>query len=276
MNTQGTAPRFSQQDVTAALGEAAQYLGSGTFGDTWRAGNQAVKIICVDNYPRERLEREVEGLTRVRSPQVVALIGTDEILLGGKLRPILRFEYIEGGDVDKKVQEKNLLPASEVSHFLRGLLLGVKALHETSTIHRDIKPGNIALRSGEWSSPVLLDLGLAKQLDGTSITVYPGFIGTARYMAPEQLRAQRARKAADLWSVGVTVREVLTGSHPFYVDGQNYSVDEAIRKLSDGPSAVGVDIPDGVREVLDRLTAFEEFERGSVSSNLTRLDRAGV
>ncbi|MCD0486576.1 protein kinase, partial [Streptacidiphilus sp. ASG 303] len=75
---------------------------------------------------------------------------------------------------------------------------------------------------------MLLDLGLAKQLDSSTITVYPGHIGPYPYMAPEQLQGMRARKSADLWAIGVTVRELICGRHPFYEPGQAFTIDEAM------------------------------------------------
>ncbi|MGW1543715.1 serine/threonine-protein kinase [Streptomyces sp. NPDC002309] len=247
------------------------FLGSGAFGDTWKAGDDAVKVICVDGYPRTRLEREVEGLSRVSSPYVVAFRGLEEIELGGQQRPALRFEYIEGGDVEHRLNNGELLSMNSVRGFLRGLLLGVQALHKAATIHRDVKPANIALREGRWDRPVLLDLGLAKQMDSTTITVYPGHIGTVPYMAPEQLEGRRARKAADLWAVGVSVRQIITGRHPFYLPHEKYTLDEAFAKLAAGPETLPENCPDDVRQVLDRLTAFIEHERGSSASNLARL-----
>ncbi|MGW4594882.1 serine/threonine-protein kinase [Streptomyces sp. NPDC004457] len=265
-------PRFSAAEVAERLGAPVVFLGSGAFGDTWKVGDEAVKIICTDDYPRTRLEREVEGLSRVHSPYVVNFRGLEEVPLGGERRPALRFEYIAGGDVERRLNQGDLLPKESVLGFLRGLLLGVQALHKAATIHRDIKPANIALRDGQWDQPVLLDLGLAKQMDASTITVYPGHIGTMPYMAPEQLEGRRARKAADLWAVGVSVRQMITGRHPFYLPEEKYTLSDAYARLERGPESLPPDCPDAVHEVLDRLTSVVEHERGSSSSNLMRLN----
>ncbi|WP_079146139.1 serine/threonine-protein kinase [Streptomyces lydicus] len=265
------SPRFSADEVADSLGVPVTFLGSGAYGDTWKAGAEAVKIICVDDYPRTRLEREVDGLTRVNSPYVVDFRGLDEFRLGGQKRPALRFEYIAGGDAEGYLNRGDLLPVELTPGFLQGLLLGVQALHKAATIHRDIKPANISLRHGDWCQPVLLDLGLSKQMDATTITVYPGHIGTPPYMAPEQLEGRRARKAADLWAVGVSVRQLISGRHPFYSSGKKYSVDEAFSELMGGPEDLPPDCPEEVKQVLDRLTSVVEHERGSSASNLLRL-----
>ncbi|MFE2236109.1 serine/threonine-protein kinase [Streptomyces sp. NPDC059442] len=271
LNQPHTEPRFTADEVASCLGAPVTFLGSGAFGDTWKFGDEAVKVICADDYPKTRLEREVEGLTRVDSPYVVNFRGLTELNLGGQSRPALRFEYISGGDVEGVLRRGEVLPLELAAGFLRGLLLGVQALHKASTIHRDVKPANISLRGGDWAQPVLLDLGLSKHIDANTITIYPGHIGTPPYMAPEQLEGRRARKAADLWAVGVSVRQLISGRHPFYLPDEKYSVDEAHVKLMGGPEHLPENCPDNVRTVLDRLTAVVEHERGSAASNLMRL-----
>jgi serine/threonine protein kinase len=267
-------PRFSASEVTKALGEEVEFLGRGAFGDTWRAAGTAVKIICVDGYPKDRLHREVEGLSRVDSPNVVNLLDTFTVSLGDLPRPALRFEYIAGGDLAAAVNHERWPTIDEAEALLNGLLLGIEALHRANTIHRDIKPGNIVLRNGDWASPVLLDLGLAKQLDASTITVYPGHLGTYLYMAPEQLEGRRARKAADLWAIGVTTRQLICHRHPFYSANEALSIDEALRRTSKSPVALPDAVTEKTRSVLDRVTSVREYERGSARSNL-RLLRAG-
>ena len=139
------------------------------------------------------------------------------------------------------------------------------------TLHRDIKPPNVALRAGVWDQPVLLDLGLAKSATERTLTIYPSLVGTTAFMAPEQLQQQRARKASDLFAVGVTVRRLVCGRHPFFEDGVDYTYDEAIKKIEAGPAPLPGDLPDHVRTVLDLIVQYRQHDRGSATSNLRRL-----
>lgn len=266
-------PRFDRATVSAALGATdLEFLGAGSFGDTWRIGDHAVKIICVDGYPPERVAREVAGLSRVASKNVVGLIDTTTVRLGGKDCPTLVFEYVPGGDLQKRIAESQSPNADEASALLIGLLRGVRDLHRADgTVHRDIKPANIGLRHGSWGEPVLLDLGLARGNSESTVTVYPGLVGTTGFMAPEQLAGQRARKAADLFGAGVSVRAVLLGRHPFYEPGSNYTIDEARERISAGPVELPPEITGATRDVLDRIVSPAEHERGSATSNLRRL-----
>jgi len=268
-----TAPRFDSAAVAAALGaRGVTFLGAGTFGDTWRVDDRAVKIICAEGYLPQRVAREVAGLSRVRSPYVVQLIDTKTVSLGGKDFPALVFEYVSGGDLQQAIDNSRIPEPDQASALLVGLLTGVRDLHRADgTVHRDVKPANVALRDGAWNQPVLLDLGLARANTETTVTIYPGLLGTTAFMAPEQLAGRRARKAADLFAVGVSVRAALVGRHPFYEPGSSYTIDEAIAKISAGPVALPPNTPELVRDVLDRLVQPAEYERGSATSNLRRL-----
>jgi hypothetical protein len=176
-------PHYTEAEVAAALGGPVTRLGSGAFGETWRRDDTAVKIIFDGSYPPDRLQREVDGLGRVSSPHVVRLVGTRAVTLRGEQRPALVFEYIPGGDVAGRVFVGQLPSVDEAVEFLRGLLTGIRHMHEQQTVHRDIKPANIALRGGDWSRPVLLDLGLARGAGEATITAYPALVGTPAYTA---------------------------------------------------------------------------------------------
>jgi serine/threonine-protein kinase len=268
-------PRFPATEVAAALGCAVSLLGAGAYGDTWRVGDYAVKIICADGYQPERIAREVNGLTRVQSPHVVRLLATRTVMLGDRERPALIFEFIDGGDLSEKIRCRKWPTVTEAVALLWGLLIAVDDMHGAGVNHRDIKPANIALRGGDWSGPVLLDLGLARSAGESTITVYPAVVGTRRYMAPEQLQGLPARKAADLFAVGVTVRELLSRRHPFYDDGVDYSPAQAVARIAEGPHPLPVGVPRTVADLLDRLTAPAEHMRGSAQSSLRRLRQRG-
>lgn len=268
--------QYTSAEVAAALGGPVTLLGSGAFGDTWRRDDAAIKIICDASYPQDRLRREVDGLRRVSSPHVVRLLGTRVVGLRGEQRPALVFEYIAGGDVARRIAACQLPSVTEAEEFLRGLLTGIAHMHAEQTVHRDIKPGNIALRGGDWSRPVLLDLGLARGAGEATITAYPAQVGTPAYMAPEQLQGQPARQASDLFAVGVTVRELLGSRHPFYDPGPLPPPAEMIARIAKGPYPLPAGVPGHMAELLDRLTAERTADRGSARSSLKRLGADGV
>jgi serine/threonine protein kinase len=267
-------PRFNNEEVAQALGGPVEHLGSGTFGDTWRYGEAAVKVLCGQPVEDARLQREVDGLRRVSSPYVVRLDDIRMVELGGRKYHALVFEYIEGNDVEKRLLRGDRPSSEEAEAFLRGLLTGVEQLHETTTVHRDIKPANLVLRGDDWGSPVLIDLGLARADGESTITAFGAAVGTLHYMPPEVLLGQAQRTAGDLFAVGVTVRQVLTGEHPFY-DGTEQSQAEMARKVTRGPRPLPDGLPAHLTGVLDRLTDSRRAPRGSALSCLQQLDRKG-
>lgn len=269
------APRFAAPMVAAALGvQDVELLGTGAFGDTWKVDDQAVKIIAADNYPAERITREVEGLSRVNSSHVVRLLKTAEVDLGGKTRAALFFEFVEGGDVQSPIDGGQWPTNAELISFTRKLLQGVSDMHATGTVHRDLKPANVALRCSSWEQPVILDLGLARGIEDSTITVYPGRLGTPSYMAPEQLRGERARKAADLFAVGVIARHLAGRAHPFYGKRTPSTYEEMIQCIEDGAAPLDANLPAEFTNLLDRLVSPREHDRGSAASSLRRLINA--
>lgn len=261
---------LTADDVQHAFGvTSAKPLGRGTFGETWRISvgdgeYLAAKILLDTAYSQDRLDREVEGLTRVDSNHVVKLHETTTCTIGEATHSVLLFEYVPGGDVSKRLAPAVRVAHEDVAEFGLGLLDALAHLHASDTVHRDIKPANIALRDGRWSRPVVLDLGLARVLDHDSITAYPSLMGTAPFMAPEQLRQERARKAADIFAAGVVMHLLLSGEHPFYAaQAGAISLREAVHLISQGPAALPQDTPATLAALTRRLLAHDEADRGS-------------
>lgn len=258
---------FHADDVAAAFGGPVTYLGTGSFGETWRLGEQAIKIIHRES--SERVAREVEGLGRVSHPNVVHLLGVDQAALAGTDFQVLRFEFVAGGDLETALDSGRLLPLEDLLAFLTGLLSGVAALHDAGVLHRDLKPGNVGLRSSVWAEPVILDLGLARLLDMSSITAYPAQVGSLMYMAPEQLLGRRVRKAADIFAVGVLTRLALTGHHPFEPPGRPLQdISQLLRNIETGPVDLPLEVPEPLRALLTRMVSPAEHRRGSAASCL--------
>ena len=261
-----------------AFGSAsATLLGAGSFGETWRilrtgSVDQAVKLILDPAYPAAHLNREAEGLRRANSPHVVKLLEVRQVHVAGHDRPALVFEYIDGGAVAGRLQAGVPVPPDDVRAFAQGLLAGVAELHDRQTVHRDIKPDNIALRGGDWAQPVLLDLGLAKMLDEASLTAYPAIMGTVAFMAPEQLRGERARQMADMFAVGVVLHIMLCGTHPFY-GPRAHAVDDltAIRLIEAGPKPLPATTPPDLANVITRLLDARAYRRGRAERALRDL-----
>jgi serine/threonine protein kinase len=132
--------------------------------------------------------------------------------------PYLVMEFVQGDDLDWLVRRHGPLPVAEACEIIRQAALGLEHLHEQGLVHRDIKPSNLMLTSS--GQVKVLDLGLARDLnesaEGERITLPGQCLGTLDYMAPEQcLDSHCVDGRSDIYSLGCTLYELLTGQPPF-------------------------------------------------------------
>jgi serine/threonine protein kinase len=164
------------------------------------------------------LEREVQALTRLRHPNVVSLFEFGEDREG----PFVVLELIEGETLQKIVYEE-ALSYSDFLDVTRQILAAIIAADELSLVHRDIKPGNIMLTplpSGELQVKVL-DFGVSKFQQfptAQTVDVRGAVIGSADYIAPEQVERCPIDHRADLYSIGCVLYFALTQRKPFHGD----------------------------------------------------------
>lgn len=128
-------------------------------------------------------------------------------------RAFISMEYIEGGDLKQRIAERAFTP-DECLAIVEKIASGLAAAHDAGIIHRDVKPGNILFRRD--GTPILSDFGIAKRLGGDSdLTITGMFLGSPNYMAPEQSEAGPIDGRADLYSLGVILFEMLTGTRAY-------------------------------------------------------------
>jgi eukaryotic-like serine/threonine-protein kinase len=269
---------FEENEISAQLGpfDAVTPIGgqSGS-GECWRvergAEVEAVKVIVNDPEP-DRFEREVKALERVTSPLVVDVHrhGDDLVAKDGTTYCYLVSEFIEGGDVRGFLDAGIVPDDDQLRAFIRGVASGLEVLHANQIVHRDIKPENIILRGGDWAMPVIIDLGLSRLLDLTTMTVYPWAWGTWPYMAPEQIRGERAIPRTDLWSLGIVAAEVASGAHPFRRGERQLPADWPLR--IEGRAAIPGSRPAGLRDFVDATVQMAAYRRPTAAEAVQLLD----
>ena len=237
-------------------------LGRGGMGVVYRAedlrlGRQvALKAlppeVALNEDRIERFRREARSLASLNHPCIVTLYGVEEI--GGHL--FLVMELVEGKTLGEHIPAGGLA----VERFFRlaiPLVDAVSAAHQQSIVHRDLKPGNVML-TAEGRIKVL-DFGLAKlqagaapdasQLATEALTAAGTVIGTAPYMAPEQIRGSPADERSDIFSLGVVLYQMATGRHPFRTESQADLLSSILR---DDPPSLSTLKP-GLPQHLDRI-----------------------
>jgi len=175
----------------------------------------------------QRFIREARAAARITSEHVVKLLEIDELPNG---TPFFVMEYLEGHDLRALIAERGSLPLVRVVDYLLQALEAIAEGHLSGVVHRDLKPGNLFVARHADGTPLVkvLDFGIAKTLepDGSEAASLTGSddtrLGSPAYMSPEQLQNPSEVDArSDIWALGITLYELVCGSHPF--QGNTYA-----------------------------------------------------
>ena len=199
-----------------------------------------------------RFLREARAAGKLEGANVAKVIDVDTLDNGS---PFIVLEYLEGADLAQILRERAPLPPAEVAGWVQQACTAIAEAHALGIIHRDLKPANLFLakkRSGETVIKVL-DFGISKLLEDTRLTQTAVGMGSAEYMSPEQMRsAAEVDARADIWSLGVTLYELLVGKTPFYADGVGQVAAAVLMKEPTPPRKRRADIPAGLEAVILR------------------------
>lgn len=236
-----------------------------TAGDGTRVALKVVKAdLARDETFRRRFRREARIAQTVRNPHVVPVLDTGE----QNGIPYLAAQFIEGISLDEKLKSEGRLDLPTTVRICSQIADGLRALWDAGMVHRDVKPGNILLDvSGK---AYLTDFGLAKDSQGSVLTMPGQALGSMDYMAPEQVRGEPVTGAADVYALGCVVFECMRGQPPF-ADRQGMRVLWA--HLQDEPPdpCVGrIDVPAGFTDVLKAALRKEPSERPASSVEYAR------
>jgi serine/threonine-protein kinase len=170
----------------------------------------------------KRFANEAQSAARCLHPNIVTVFD----LVEHERRPYIVMEYVNAGTLEDVIRSGTLIPIRQVGEVMAQILLALDHAHSKGVIHRDIKPSNILCPSA--ASIKVTDFGVAR-LDSLDLTNPQGLgaVGTPNYMAPERLLGRVADVRADLFSVGVILYQLLTGSKPFIA----FDLPELMRKL---------------------------------------------
>ena len=208
-----------------------------------------------------RFAREAELLARVRHPNLIEI----HELARSEEGPYLVTELIEGESLAERLR-RGPLPAPEARELLAELAEGVAALHEAGIVHRDIKPENVLLRVG--GSPVLLDFGLARELDANSLTETGVLLGTPAYMSPEQARGlKELGPETDAYALGALLYAALHGRAPY----QGASALLILAALAEGPPSWSAEVDAALGRLGRDCMARDPARRPSAAALAERL-----
>ncbi len=211
------AAESEHRETPASWGhlQVLEPIGRGAFGEVFRAWDSrldrevALKLLPADSAivgsPPSSVIEEGRLLARVRHPNVVTIHGAERI--SGRIG--LWMEFVKGRTLEQVLREGKRFSAKEVTRIGLELCRAVSAVHAAGLLHRDIKAQNVMV--ADDGRLVLMDFGTGRELDGTSES---NVAGTPLYLAPEVLSGGAATERSDVYSIGVLMHHLLTGSYP--------------------------------------------------------------
>ncbi|MEV7933998.1 serine/threonine-protein kinase [Curtobacterium sp. NPDC089185] len=246
-------------------------LGHGGMASVYRAVDEqlgrevAVKVFrigAVDHGERARAEAEIQTLAALRSPSLVTLY--DAALDDVDGDSYLVMELVPGSDLDTRLRE-GPLDTTTTARVGAQVAEGLAAVHAQGIVHRDVKPANVLLES-DGEHVKLADFGIALLRDAARVTGTGTVIGTAAYIAPEQVLGREITGQADVYALGLMLLQSLTGERPF----PGTAVESATARLTRGP-VIDQHLPTAWRTLLHVMTAQDPAERPTAAEAARRL-----
>ncbi|MBV8098835.1 MAG: protein kinase [Verrucomicrobia bacterium] len=220
------ASRFGHYEILRHDDGSLFELGRGAMGITYKAFDvdlrrfAALKVISprylADQAARFRFLREARAAGSVRHPNVASVfqLGTSQE------HYFYAMEFVEGETLGRLIKRSSNLDARLALEIVAQVAAGLEAIHKQNLVHRDIKPSNIMVSSAADGavSVSIIDLGLAKTLtesESQEISILGAFAGTPEFASPEQFTGADVDIRSDLYSLGITLWQMLTGEPPF-------------------------------------------------------------
>jgi hypothetical protein len=236
-------------------------IGEGAFGRVYEGLDRrlarpvAVKVIkpwwAEDNAWVERFQREAQMLARVSDPGIVQIYDFGHAEEG----PYYVAELVQGESLAERLT-RGALPPAQARAVAEQLCRALGSAHEQGIVHCDVKPANVMLTPEGLVK--VGDFGVARLAEGTSQALTDTIAGTPRYMSPEQARGRPTTPATDVYSAGVVLYEMLCGNPPF---ASGSAVELGLSHVQDPPPPLPADVPQELREIVDRALAKEPAVR---------------
>lgn len=267
------APTISGYRVAGVISEGSQ-------GVVYRAVQErtsravAIKVLSAGRNAtarqRARAEREAEIVARLRHPNIVTVFES-RTLFDGRIAVVM--EFIDGVPLDRWT------PPGETLQEKRRVMLkafaaacnGVHTAHLNGVIHRDLKPDNILVTTD--GRPVVLDFGIAKAADSLAETMTGEFAGTPAYASPEQVSGRPGTVDAltDVYSMGVLLYRLLTGTLPYNIEGSIFEIAHTISETEARPMRhIDPTISPDLEAIVHRAMSKDKTRRYQSAANLAR------
>jgi len=261
--------------------ELVERLGRGGMGEVWKAHDTglrryvAIKILHADLQANPdfvtHFMREAQLVASLQHPNIVQIHDFQLIdTQGSSIKAFMVMDYIEGGtlaDYIAKTVRKGLFPpAADIVSLFTTIGLALDYAHQKGMIHRDIKPENILLDKTTGTGrgpgePILTDFGIARLQGANESTLTRSWLGTPRYISPEQAESHAIDKRSDLYSLGIVLYEMLTGITPFRGDNPFAIMMQHVHEQPPPPALINPNVTPALSAVVLRSIAKDPAAR---------------
>lgn len=282
--------RFLAGDVVDGRYAIIRLIGTGGMGEVYEAEDRRSlrRVALKTVLPRlgrsetaiRRFVREIHLSRKIVHPNVMQIYDVFEItqMGGDRSVPCMVMELLDGETLADHLQEKGPLPLPEALSVALQMASGLAAAHRAGVVHRDLKPDNVFLVTGEDGlRAVLTDFGVArptipvKEQKLDSLTATNVIVGTPTYMAPEQLELEEATAASDIYTLGLVIYEMLTGTLPFEAEAPLQMV---FKRVTDDPEPLRTHLPDVDSHLEATILRCLEREPGERFANAREVVKA--
>lgn len=254
--------------------EITELIGIGGMADVYKAVDiiddrtVAVKILKTEFSDNEdfirRFRNESKAIAVLSHPNIVKIydVGFTE-----KIQFIV-MEYIDGITLKEFIDQQGVLKWKDSIHFIIQILRALQHAHDRGIVHRDIKPQNIMLFPD--GTIKVMDFGIARFAREEGKTISDKAIGSVHYISPEQARGDITDEKSDIYSVGVMLYEMLTGTKPFDADNPVSIALMHMQNTAKTPRELNDSIPEGLEEIVIRAMQKESTKRYQSASEMIK------
>jgi serine/threonine-protein kinase len=220
----------------------------------------AIKVLgehlAEDDTCVQRFVREAQSAAKLNHPNIVQIYSIDEE--NGKHYFVM--EYVSGTSVYRRIRKEGKIAIDEATRLTLQAAAGLAAAHDAGVVHRDIKPANLMI--DERGLLKIADFGLALLTKAaTRLTATGMFMGTPGYLAPEQCLDTNVDHQTDIYSLGVTFFEMLTGKMPFQADSPMALIKQIVEVEPPDVCDLNPEVDESLRQILKRMMAKNRGQR---------------
>jgi serine/threonine protein kinase len=265
---------LGQYELVDVLGQGGMSV---VFKGKHKMTNQEVALkilppeIAAQSQVKSRFLVEAKALAALDHSNIVHLYNVGE--QNGFF--VLAMQYVQGHTWERMILENKRQDWASAVRITLDVLRALEYAHGRGVVHRDMKPSNVLVRAHDQMATVM-DFGIAKMTTSTRLTATGQTMGTVRYMSPEQVRGQEVDLRTDLYSLGATLFEALTGDTPF--DGNTHFeiMTKHLSETPKRPSALGIEVPRDVEDAVMRSLAKKPADRFDNARDMRKVLEAAL